>query len=205
MKNNRNVQLILSILCFLFSVFCAIAYAVFENRNIRILSAIGFTACFVVFFKMFMEYLKNIGFGRKIFKRFQNFFIKISKAIRETFIGKDEDKVYVTGKKDEFQIKFELFKKPADKKEKKAVPKLPKYSSLKSEKEKIRYIYTVFLKNKIARGYRLDSSHTPKEIGKELGGNEKTDMLFTLYPVARYASDSENIDIESVKTLEDIL
>ena len=156
--------------------------------------------------RMFFQYLKAIGFGKKVFGKLFRSLAKIGKAISSKLgIAKDEDKLYVTAKKDEFQIKFELFKTPEYQKKKKSAPKLPRYSSLKTEKEKIRYIYTVFLKKKIERGYCLDVSRTPDEISRNFKGSGKADAIFSCYPIARYASEDEPMDEDAVKELKDIM
>ncbi len=207
MKDKKNIYLVVSIVCFAAAVVFAVLYGVTEVREIRLLSGIGFTACAVVFFKMFIDYLKQIEFGKKLFGPFGRLLAKLYAGISgkvKYLLGYDEDKIYTSAKKDEFQIKFELFKGQKAHSEKKNKVKLPKYSSLTEEKEKIRYIYTVFLKKKIERGYTLDSSRTPGEISEDFAGNEKAQALFAAYPAARYADDAEPLDVQS-KQFEDML
>ena len=67
MKNKKGFHLTFTALCFVFAVACAVIYGVSNNENIRILSAVGFAVCSAVFIKMFLEFLKEIRFGRKIF------------------------------------------------------------------------------------------------------------------------------------------
>ena len=208
MKNKKNTYLIVTMLCFVIATVFAFLYAFLDNREIRFISALCFTACAVICLKTFFEYLKEIGFGKRLFGGFLKALANIKKIISDklsVILGKSEDRIYASGKKDEFQIKFEFFKAPPQRKHKKSAPKLPKYSTVKERKDKIRYIYTVFLKRKIDRGYKLDVSRTPDEISEDFAGNEKTDMLFSSYPVARYANDDEAIDVETVKKLEDLL
>ncbi len=207
MKKKKNLYLFISIVCFIAAVVCAVIYGVIKVTEVRILSAAGFTACAVVCLKMLLDYLKEIRFGKRLFGPLRKFFAKLYKDISDKLkylTGQDEDKIYTSGKKDEFQIKFELFKAQKTSAEKKSKVKLPKYSSLTEEKEKIRYIYTVFLKKKIERGYKLDVSRTPEEISEDFAGNEKARALFAAYPVARYAGENEPLGAES-KQFEDML
>ncbi len=207
MKNKRQIYLIVSIICFAAAVFFAVLYGVTEVKETRLLAGIGFTACAIVFFKMFLDYLKEIHFGKKIFGPLRKLFAKLYAGISgkvKHLLGHDEDKIYTSAKKDEFQIKFEIFKGQRAHSEKKNKVKLPKYSTLTEEKEKIRYIYTVFLKKKIEKGYTLDSSRTPSEISEDFAGSEKAQALFAAYPVARYASDTDPLDVES-KNFEDMM
>ncbi|MBQ8402897.1 MAG: hypothetical protein IJX55_00545 [Clostridia bacterium] len=207
MKKKKHLYLLISIICFVAAVVFAVLYGVVKATEVRFLSAAGFTACALVCFKMLMDYLKEIRFGRRLFGPLRKFFAKLYKDISDKLkylTGKDEDKIYTSGKKDEFQIKFELFKAQKTQTEKKNKVKLPKYSSLTEEKEKIRYIYTVFLKKKIEHGYKLDVSRTPEEIGEDFAGSEKARALFAAYPIARYAGEDEPLEAES-KQFEDMI
>ncbi len=207
MKHKKELYLTVSIICFIAAVVFAVMYGVTEVRETRLLSGIGFAGCAIVFLKMFIDYLKEIRFGKRLFGPLGKFFAKLYKGIADKIkhlAGYDEDKIYTSGKKDEFQIKFELFKAQKTHSEKKNKVKLPKYSTLTEEKEKIRYIYTVFLKKKVERGYTLDTSRTPEEISEDFAGSEKARALFAAYPVARYASDTEPLDVQS-KDFEDMM
>jgi hypothetical protein len=207
-KKNNVLRLAICLICFAASFVRAVLYAVLESRDLRLISAIGFSICLLICLKIFFEYLKEIGFGKRLFGGIKAKLARLGKLISDklgAIVGKDEDKLYVTGKKDEFQIKFELFKAPAQKKQKKTAPKLPRYSSLKSEKEKVRYLYTVFLKKKVERGYSLDLTRTPAEISADFDGNEKADALFACYPTARYAAEDEPLDAQSMDKLKDLL
>jgi len=205
MKNKKNFHLTFSIICFVFAVFCALVYGFLQDRTIRFLAALGFTACAVVFIKMFLDFLKDIQFGRKLFSPLRKFFTKLYKNISAKLGGRDEDKIYLESKKDEFKIKFEMFKSAPKEAKKKAPPRLPKYSSLKTDKEKIRHIYTVFLRKKNERGYTVKPAHTPLEISADFAGNEKAELLFELYPAARYAAENEPIEAEQIAKLEELL
>ena len=153
MKNKNNMNFIFSVLCFIVAVGFSILYALSGNETIRFFAAIGFTACTVVFLKMFFACLRDIRFGKKLFAPLRKLFAKLYKKLYLGLGGKDDDKVYLEGKKDEFQIKFETFRAGKKTVGKKAAPRLPKYSSLKTDKERVRHIYTVFLKKKAERGY----------------------------------------------------
>lgn len=204
MKNKKNFHLIFSIICFVFAVLCAVLYGLSGDVTVRFFSAIGFTACAMVFLKMFFEFLREIRFGKKVFSPLRKLFARFYKKIADKFLGKDEDKIYLESKRDEFKIKFETFRASPKASGKKAVPRLPKYSTLKTDKEKVRYIYTVFLRKKAERGYNVKPALTPEEISADFAGNEKAQVLFEAYPAARYGAENEPCDVD-VKKLEELL
>ena len=204
MKNKRNFHLILSSVCFVFGVGCAVLYGLVGNVSVRFFAAAGFTACSLVFLKMFIEFLKEIQFGKKLFAPLRKLFAKLYKNFSSKILGKDEDKIYLESKKDEFQIKFERFRAPRGKAAKKAPPRLPKYGTLTTDRERVRYIYTAFLRKKAERGYRVDPALTPEEIGADFAGNERAELLFGAYPAARYGAENEPCEVDIGK-LEDLL
>ena len=204
MKNKKNLHLTFSIVCFVVSLALAFVYGFVKDETVRFLSAIGFTACAMVFLKMFLEFLKDIRFGRKFFAPLRKLFAKLYKTVSSKILGKDEDKIYLESKRDEFKIKFEMFKNAPKAQAKKAPPRLPKYSTLKTDKEKVRHIYTVFLRKKAERGYNVNPSLTPNEISADFEGNEKAELLFAVYPTARYAAENEPLESD-IKKLEELL
>jgi hypothetical protein len=204
MKNKRNFHLIFSSLCFVFAVVCAVLYGISGDVTVRFFSAIGFTACSLVFIKIFLEFLKEIRFGKKIFAPLRKLFAKFYKKISGKIFGKDDDKIYLESKRDEFKIKFETFRSAPKTAAKKAPPRLPKYATLKTDREKVRYIYTVFLRKKAERGYSVKPALTPEEISADFEGNEKAQLLFEAYPAARYGAENEPCDVDIGK-IEDLM
>ena len=95
-----------------------------------------------------------------------------------------------------FKIKFETFRSAPKTAAKKAPPRLPKYATLKTDREKVRYIYTVFLRKKAERGYSVKPALTPEEISADFEGNEKAQLLFDAYPAARYGAENEPCDVD---------
>ena len=204
MKNKNNMNLLFSAASFIVAVACSLFYALSGNETVRFIAAIGFTACSIVFIKMFLAFLRDINFGKKLFAPLRKLFAKLYKKFYLGLGGKDDDKVYLEGKKDEFQIKFETFRAGKKTAGKKAAPRLPKYSSLKTDKERVRHIYTVFLKKKAERGYGIKPTLTPEEISADFAGNEKAQMLFSAYPAARYGAENEPCEVDIVK-LEELI
>jgi hypothetical protein len=205
MKNKRNLHLATSIVCFIFAAVCATVYGFWRNDTVRFVAAAGFAACSVIFIKMFLEYLKDIRFANKLLGPLKKFFGKLCKTVASKFGIGDDDKIYLESKKDEFKIKFEMFKSAPKQTGKKPPARLPKYGSLKTEKEKIRHIYTVFLKKRSERGYNVNPALTSDEISADFAGNEKARLLFETYPAARYGAEDEPIDAENVKKLEELM
>jgi hypothetical protein len=62
----------------------------------------------------------------------------------------------------------------------------------------------VFLRKKAERGYNVNPNLTPSEISADFEGNEKAELLFELYPEARYAPESVPLEGD-IKKLEELL
>ena len=106
MKNKKNTYLIVTMLCFIIATALAFVYAFIDNKEIRFISALCFTACAVICLKTFFEYLKELGFGKKLFGGILKALSNIKKIISDklgTLLGKSEDRIYVSGKKDEYK------------------------------------------------------------------------------------------------------
>lgn len=78
-----------------------------------------------------------------------------------------------------------------------------KWKNLKTNRERIRYIYIAFMKKKIKQGFSMDPTYTPNEVYYRLRENDASlkDELFSLYNVARYKDDENSVtknDVESV-------
>ncbi len=204
MKNKKKIRLIFVILCFISAILCAVIYGVWKDNTMRFLAAVGFTACAMIFVKMLLEFLKEIRFGSKLFAPLRKFFGKLYKSFSSKFFGKDEDKIYLESKRDEFKIKFEMFRHAPKEAKKKAPPRLPKYSTLKTDKEKVRHIYTVFLRKKAERGYNVKPTLTPEEISADFAGNERAELLFEAYSAARYGAENEPCEVD-VGKIEELL
>ena len=196
--------MILSIICFVFAIVCAVIYGVWGNVNVRFFAAIGFTACAMVFLKMFFEFLRDIRLGSKLFAPLRKLLAKLYKSFSSKILHKDEDKIYLEGGRDESKIKFEMFRSAPKAAHKKAPPRLPKYSTLETDKEKVRYIYTVFLRKKAERGYSVKPTLTPEEISADFADNEKAELLVEAYPSARYGAENEPCEVDIGK-LEDLM
>jgi hypothetical protein len=203
MKDKKNFHLLLSAVCFIIAFACALAYGISGDVTVRFFAAVGFAACSLVFLKMFFEFLKEIRFGKRLFAPLRKLLAKLYKTFTGKIFGKDDDRIYLESKKDEFQIKFETFRASPKQAKKKASARLPKYITLKTDKEKIRYIYTSFLKKKAERGYGVKPTLTPEEIRADFAGNERVELLFDAYPAARYGAENEpcEVDIDKLEGL----
>ncbi len=196
-----------SCLCsFAVMALSAVMYAVFFKENIlRILFEVLFITAFVVFLLILFIAAKRKKIVKRIFSpilnKMQAFYRKTAEKIRN-FLPKtrDDKKSYVLGK-DEIKLRFSFFSQEKRESRKKAKIKLPKYETLETDKERVRYLYTAFLSRKAEKGYRVDPAMTPAELSADFNENDTAKALFEAYPSARYA-DGNDISKETLEYLE---
>lgn len=190
-----------------FAVISAILYAVFFEHPV--LSSV-FSAIFIITAAIFVFVFWRIVKRKKILKRiFSPMLQKIRSAYKKislkikNFLPKhyDDSKSYVLGK-DEIKLRLSFFSQEKRESRKKAKIKLPKYESIKTDKDRVRYLYTAFLCHKSERGYRVDPTRTPNEISTDFSASPEAKALFEAYPTARYTNDEEAISKETLEYLE---
>jgi len=202
----KKFEKLTCVFSFALAAVSAVMYAVFFNKNaLRTAFMISFIAAALVFLVMVFIAAKR----KKTIKRFFSPLLRKIRAIYQKaarklkiFLPKtrDDKKSYVLGK-DEIKLRFAFFSREKSEKHTKPKPKLPKYETLKTDKERVRHLYTLFLLRKAERGYRIDPSLTPSELGIELAGGDVGKTLFEAYPEARYA-DGNDISKETIEYLE---
>ncbi|MCL2664279.1 MAG: hypothetical protein FWE82_01575 [Defluviitaleaceae bacterium] len=82
-----------------------------------------------------------------------------------------------------------------------------KWKNLQSNRERVRFIYISFLKQKMRQGLEISPADTPNELhGKLLQKNDAAgEKIFPLYNIARYKDDETaipNSELESVMHLK---
>ena len=208
MKNNNNEKFekILILLSFAVAAVCAVLYAVlYEKSNIRSYFIVGFTVAFVALMFLFGRYLNRKKIVKRLFspliKKITSFYNKIASKVKKILQKKYDDKLFVKGKV-EIKLNFKFFSSERNSLSKTKV-KLPKYSSLETDKEKIRFLYTIFLRRKSSYGYRVDPARTPDEIKADFPDNDDANALFDAYPKVRYTPESAPVSKETLSQLEE--
>ncbi len=203
----KKFEKLVFILSLAFAAVCAVLYAVFfEKSTLRTLFMILFIAAALVFLFVLFIVAKRKKIATRIFSPLLNkiraAYQKAAKKLK-SFLPKtrDEKKSYVLGK-DEIKLKFAFFSREKSEKRQKPKPKLPKYETLETDKDRVRYLYTAFLYRKAERGYRVDPALTPNELSADFAGSEEGKTLFEAYPSARYADAGEAIPKEMLEYLE---
>lgn len=197
----------ISCLCaFALMALSAAMYALFfKDNSLRVL----FQTLFIIASAVFLLVLFIVAKRKKIVKRIFSplinkmrvIYLKTAKKIRD-FLPKvrDDKKSYVLGK-DEIKLRFSLFSQEKKESRKKAKIKLPKYETLKTDRDRVRYLYTAFLCRKAEKGYRVDPASTPAELSRDFTESDTAKTLFEAYPSARYA-DENDISKETLEYLE---
>ena len=190
-----------------FAVVSAVLYAVFFGHPVlsSVFSAIFISAAAIFVFVLWLI-AKRKNILKRIFspmlKKIRSAYKKISIKIKN-FLPKhyDDKKSYVLGK-DEIKLRLSFFSQEKRESRKKAKIKLPKYESVKTDKDRVRYLYTAFLFHKSERGYRVDPTRTPSELSTDFSASPEAKALFDAYPTARYTNDEEAISKETLEYLE---
>ncbi len=69
-----------------------------------------------------------------------------------------------------------------------------KWSSLRENREKVRYLYAARVGAGISDGAYITSSDTARQVGEKLSENERDELLFELYEDVRYTDHNRKID-----------
>ena len=70
-----------------------------------------------------------------------------------------------------------------------------------NHRERVRFIYISFLRGKIKKGAIVLPNETPNELAVKLANDTRTETLFSLYNVARYASAETSVEKEEVENI----
>ncbi len=105
------------------------------------------------------------------------------KLIKKWNIGKNKKNIIVGNTKIVFDEAL-LYKEERGRK------KTPKYKQLKSDRERLRFLYRAMIIDKIRSGERIYSHDTPSELKARKENTENVDKLFAMYIGARYNEDA---------------
>lgn len=206
-KNNEKLEKILALLSFIVAAICAVFYDVFyEKVKLRNYFIAGFTVAFIVLTVILWRYMKRKKVIKHLFspllKKISAIYNKVAAKVKKFLPKKYNDNFFAKGK-DEIKIKFAVFSSKKSGISTKNKIKMPRYSSLKTNKEKARFLYIAFLRQKITHGYHVDPTKTPNEIKTDFCENKDAQMIFEVYPTARYTPDDETIPEETLAYLEE--
>lgn len=160
------------------------------------ISLIVFTILFLLTLRKYLrmkKVRKPFELMKKLFSFIRILFFKVMDKLgiqytRKVLYGSDRvEYVYPGMRKSKNEEKIKKYK-------------LPKWSALTSNRERIRYIYTVFLLRKHREGYKINPTSTPAEICGEVSEHSAQNDIFDLYNTARY-SDDFVIEKDKVKNL----
>lgn len=203
----KKIEKLTCLFSFALAAVSAVMYAVFFEKNIlRTMFMILFIAASLVFLLVLFIVAKREKTVKRILspllQKIRTIYQKAASKLKSFLPQKRNDKKsYVLGK-DEIKLKFAFLSREKGENRKKAKPKLPKYETLETDKERVRYLYTVFLSRKVEHGYRVDPTLTPAELSADFSGNDVGKTLFEAYPEARYAADENDISRETLEYLE---
>lgn len=183
-----------------------------DNPNDRFLKGMAF-AGMIVSGIMMLRALKRMlqkkykKFLRKFdenIEKFKKFLARITKKALKS-LGFRNKGTFLKGKdKIEF-IYNDLKKDKAQVKEKKKKQKLPKWDDLKTNRERVRYIYTVFLMRRRKSGSKIEAAKTPYDLSETYAENDEQKKLFEYYCEIRYDENSKPVPGNVIKELLPII
>lgn len=133
-------------------------------------------------------------FGRLVTKYLRNPLAKMAATLRKIFGLPEHQRVFG---KDEKSFIFDLENSGLFRRFQSVKNQL-RWRDLKTNAEKIRYLYIKFIVKLIKGGFKYKPVMTPSEVHKELDQEDDTDRLFELYIDARYGGDKVSISDDDV-------
>jgi hypothetical protein len=147
---------------------------------------------------------------RKLYDKIESQFHAITRYFRfvtkkvVTKLGLRRNLVYIKGK-DKIEFAYGEIKRNRTQEEKKRKPVFPKWKDLKDNRERVRFIYVVFLKKCIKYGFRFDKTMTPADISKKVSETPAQRRVFECYNNARYSDDNTQVSEGVVKELLNVI
>lgn len=195
----------------LFEAIFGFLQVILSNRDNRVLSdlaflGIVFTTClfFITLVKLLKKRLKDT-LANTIKKGFSKFFKYLKHSAKKVAkkLGLQYDGSLIKGK-DKIEFAFKEIRK-TNQNEKKKKKKLPKWSELSNNKERVRYIYTAFLNRMRKSGYVVNPTKTPLNISNQYAKNKEHRRIFECYTDIRYKDEQEVVSDDIIKELLQIL
>lgn len=150
--------------------------------------------------KLYLKYFreKKAKKESKLKKKLKRFFQNADEKIRKFFNIKPRS-VFFGGYDTEYSEK-DL--RRAGRREKGA-DRRTKWSDLRENREKIRYLFAARVSEGVSDGANVYSSDTARQIEKKISKTERDEMLFSLYESVRYTDKNEPIDDGTVAYLSE--
>lgn len=193
--------------CFYFVFFFVLLQVVIDNKDDRFITSLMFClmlADVVLFFRALKRYLRKRH--KELYNRLSSgvgavtrFFRSFTKKIAVK-LGLRRNLVYIKGR-DKIEFAFGEHKKAKGREEKKHKPVFPKWKDLKDNRERVRFIYIVFIKKCIKRGFHFDRAMTPADISKKIAETPAQQRVFACYNDVRYSDERIQVSDSVVKEL----
>lgn len=150
--------------------------------------------------KLYLKYFREKKERKesKLRKKLRQFFQSADEKIRRFFNIKPRS-VFFGGYDTEYSEK-DL--RRAGRREKGA-DRRTKWSDLRENREKIRYLFAARVSEGVSDGANVYSSDTARQIEKKISKTERDEMLFSLYESVRYTDKNEPIDDGTVAYLSE--
>lgn len=193
--------------CFYFVLFFVLLQFMFDYKSdtlIRSFMFILMAADVILFFRALrkLRRRRKKGFFEKLVKRIRDFIRYVRTAAKKTAakLGFRRNLVYIKGR-DKIEFAFGEIRRNRAQEEKKRRPALPKWKDLQNNRERVRFIYIMFVRKCIKRGFRFDSAMTPSDIAQRVAETLGQRRIFECYNGARYSDERAGVPDSVVREL----
>lgn len=197
--------------CFYFVVFFVFLQILLDNQDDLFIKSLMFmlmTVDALLFFRALKRYVRRRyrDFYDRVANRvsaFSRYMKSFTKKVA-TKLGLRRNLVYIKGK-DKIEFAFGEIRRTKAQEEKKRKTVFPKWKDLKDNRERVRFIYVVFLKKCIKRGFRLDKAMTPADIAEKVAETPDQRYIFECYNGVRYSDERTQVPDGVVKELLNVI
>lgn len=196
----------------------AVIYGAFLNIYMKYKDNDNFPKGFVFAGILISGFMLLRGIKKLLQKKYKEFFRKIDEKVNRlknllnkmarkitSKLGLKRLRVFLKGK-DKYEFVFtEIRKKNKQEKEKRRKQRLPKWAELTNNKQRVRYIYMVFLMRQSKHGYKIEPAMTPTDIAKVYAKTEGQQRLFECYNEIRYEDENKPVAGSIIKELLPII
>ena len=150
--------------------------------------------------KLYLKYFKEKKERKesRIRKKIKAFFRSADEKIRK-FLNLKPRGAFFGGDDTEYREKDGYYKR----KREKGADRRIKWSDLRENREKIRYLFAARVSEGISDGAPVSSSDTARQIEKKIGKDDRDELLFSLYESVRYTDKNEPISDGTVSYLSE--
>lgn len=193
--------------CFYFVLFFVLLQVMLDHQGdvtIRSYIFILMAADVVLFFRALkkLRRKRKKSFLKRLVNRLRDlgrYFRTVTKKVAAK-LGIRRNLVYIRGK-DKIEFAFGEIRRSRAQEEKKRKPAMSKWKDLQNNRERVRFIYIVFLKKCIKRGFRFDRTMTPADIAERVAETPGQRRIFACYNDARYGDARAQVPDGVVKEL----